>query len=105
MPLVPLRRLNEAEIAASVKRAEAALAPDVVRIRYSFEDDWTGEPSIFFRIVLTDEAFHKPRLSDTVRRISETIRKEVDPEQFGLQSYFNFRIVSGVAERPDPAWA
>jgi len=76
-----------------------------VRIRYSFDDDWVGEPSIFFRVVLTDKAFNKPRLGDTVWRVSETIRKEVDPEQFGLHSYFNYGIVSELAERPDPAWA
>jgi hypothetical protein len=103
--IIPLKRLNEAEIAASVKRAEAALTPDVVRIRYSFEDDWVGEPSIFFRVVFTDEAFHKPRLIDMIERARGTIRKEVDPEQFGLHSYFNYGIVSELAERPDPAWA
>lgn len=98
-------RVNEAQIAAGVQRAQAALAPDVVRIRYSFADDWTGDPSIFFRIVLTDEAFHRARLSEAVERVIDTVRTEVDPDQFGLHSYFNFRIVSELAERPEPSWA
>jgi hypothetical protein len=51
--------VNQAQIASSVKRAEAALAPDVVRIRYSFGNDWTGDPSIFFRIVLSDDSSRK----------------------------------------------
>jgi len=98
-------RVNEAQIAAGVQRALAALAPDVVRIRYSFADDWTGDPSIFFRIVLTDEAFHRGRLSEMVERVIDTVRNEVDPDQFGLHSYFNYRIPSELAERPEPSWA
>jgi len=98
-------RVNEAQIAASVQRAQAALAPDVVRIRYSFADDWTGDPSIFFRVVLTDEAFHRGRPSEMAERVSTTVRSEVDPDQFGLHSYFNYRIVSELAERPEPSWA
>ena len=47
--------VNRQQIEASVRRAEQALAETVVRIRHEFKDDWTGDPSIFFYIVLTDE--------------------------------------------------
>ncbi|MBZ5624349.1 MAG: hypothetical protein LAQ69_37485 [Acidobacteriia bacterium] len=42
MPNVPRAWVNEELIAEGLRRAERALAPDVVRIRYSFEDDWTA---------------------------------------------------------------
>jgi hypothetical protein len=49
---------------------------------------------------LTDEAFRKARPSDTAERVGETIRKEVDAEKYGLHFYFNFGIVSELAEYP-----
>jgi hypothetical protein len=98
-------RVNEAQIAAGVERALATLAPDVVRIRYSFADDWAGDPSIFFRIVLSDDASRKARLGKTAERVEGAISKEVDPEEFGLHSYFNYRLVSELAEVPEPSWA
>ncbi len=82
-----------------------ALAPDVVRIRYSVGSDWTGDPSIFFRIVLSDDASRNAQLSETAERVALTIRNEVDVEQLGLHSYFNFRTLSEQAELQEPAWA
>ena len=104
--MVPSGWVNQAQIASGVKRAEAALAPDVVRIRYSFANDWTGDPSIFFRIVLSDDvASRTGQLGETAERVSQTIRNEVDAEQLGLHSYFNFRGLSEQAELQEPAWA
>lgn len=103
--MVPLGRVNQAQIASAVKSAEAALAPDVVRIRYSFGTDWTGDPSIFFRVVLSDDASRKTQLSETAQRVALTILNEVDAEQLGLHSYFNFRSLSEQAQLKEPAWA
>ena len=97
---------NKAQIDAAVKRAEETLAPDVVRIRYSFDEDWTGDPSIFFRVVLSDEAASQiSKLGEIVRRIEEGIRKEVDAEQYGLLDYFSYRSQAEEAELKEPAWA
>jgi hypothetical protein len=38
-------------------------------------------------------------------RVALTIRNEVDAEQLGLHSYFNFRSQSEQAELKEPAWA
>ena len=32
------------------------LAPDVVRIRMNVTRDWTDDPAIYFRVILSDEA-------------------------------------------------
>jgi hypothetical protein len=105
VPTVPSGWVNQAQIASGVKKAEATLAPDVVRIRYSFGSDWTGDPSIFFRIVLSDDASRKTQLSETAQRVALTILNEVDTEQLGLHCYFNFRSLSEQAELREPAWA
>ena len=103
--MVPSGRVNQAQIASGVKRAEATLAPDVVRIRYSFANDWTGDPSIFFRIVLSDDASRKTQLGETAQRVTLTILNELDSEQLDLHCYFNFRTLSEQAELKEPALA
>jgi hypothetical protein len=105
MPTVPSASVSQAQIASGVKRAETVLAPDVVRIRYSLGSDWTGDHSIFFRIVLSDDASRKAQLSETAQRVALTILNEVDADQLGLHSYFNFRSLSEQAEIKEPAWA
>ena len=48
--------IDEGKIPAGVELARQALAPDVVRIRFNVGEDWTGDPALFFRVVLTDKA-------------------------------------------------
>ncbi len=103
--MFPPSWVNEAEIASGVKRAEAVLAPDVVRIRYSLADDWTGDPSIFYRVLLSDEvASREEELGETAQRVREAVWNEVDAEQYGRHDYFNFRSLSEQAELKDPKW-
>jgi hypothetical protein len=103
--IVPRGVVHRAQLADAVQRAEAALRPDVVRIRYSLDEDWSGTEALFFRIVLTDKASRQDRLRDVARRVSDTITKEVQPGDFGLQAYFNFRSQSEEEGLKEPAWA
>ena len=93
------------EIDNGVKAAVEALAPDVVRIRYDITEDWIGAPSIFFRIVLRDEALMNADQRELSQRISHRILSEVHPDDLGLQAYFNFRSASEQAQLKEPAWA
>jgi hypothetical protein len=97
--------VNHQEVDAAVERAATALANTVVRIRYDFGSDWTGDPSIFFRIVLTDEAAKNPNLSVIANVISHILTREVKPEEHGLHSYFNFRSAAEQAHLKEPTWA
>jgi hypothetical protein len=103
MARVPTGFVNQ--IDSGVQKAERALAPAVVRIRYSLDSDWTGDPSIFFRIVLSDEASGKAQLSEIAHRVALAILNEVKPEELGLHSYFNFRSLSEQEQLKEPAWA
>lgn len=105
MPYVPTGFVNQQDIAAGVQRAVHALAPTVVRIRYDIGSDWTGDPSIFFRIVLTDEAAKEAQLNAIANEIAVTLMREVKAEEQGLRSYFNFRSASELADLKEPAWA
>src|SRR6266852_4690807 len=82
---------KQAEIDAAVAAVVSELAPDVVRIRYNIGEDHTGDPSIFFRIVLSDNATTPRRFRKTTRDVEARLEERVDPDQFGLFPYFNFR--------------
>ncbi|HUI55579.1 MAG TPA: hypothetical protein VLY04_11435 [Bryobacteraceae bacterium] len=56
MPIVPRALVDQNRIRAAVQNAERALAPDVIRIMYSFAEDVQGNISLFFRIVISDQA-------------------------------------------------
>ena len=97
--------MNRQQIEEGVQRAAQALAETVVRIRYEFRDDWTGDPSIFFYIVLTDEAAKRAQLLERTYAIRSVLWREVKPDEQGLNSYFNFRSLAEQNEFNDPPWA
>jgi hypothetical protein len=104
VPIVPNGYVNQTEIESGIERAAQALAPDVVRIRYSFGDDWTGDPSVFFKIVLSDDASQWKNLGKVADRVEQTLRNEINLEELGLHFYFNFRSLSETAQLREAAW-
>jgi len=96
--------VDHAKVKAGVKRAERALAPDVVRIMYSFTVDWTGEQSLFFRVLISDRASAPHRLRETTQRITARVLQEIKAEELGLQTYFNFRSKSEQEQLREPFW-
>jgi hypothetical protein len=104
MPMVQHGLVDQAKIKAAVQRAQRALKPDVVRIMYSFTVDWTGEQSLFFRVLLSDKASAPHRLRETTQRIIARIQDETKAEELGLQTYFNFRSKSEQEKLREPFW-
>src|SRR6266700_3222843 len=96
--------VNHKQIKAALARAERKLAPDVLRIRYSMEEDWMGIPSVFFRVLLRNEASRGSRLREIVLRAQEVVTNEVKPRQFAERSYFDWRNASEQAELKEEAW-
>jgi len=87
------------EIHAEVRRAIAvamvALAPDVVRVTYTIGEDWHGDPAIYFRMVLADQATEGARLLQSINRVQDRLQGELQPyEKWGLWPYFNCRSQS-----------
>ncbi len=106
MPMLPAGVLRQNELNKEVEKCVAKLpADEVVRVRYSLGEDWSGDAAIYFRIVLTDEASREERLGDVAHRIEEMIDREVQPYQnWGLLAYFSFRSASEQAGRHEPEW-
>ena len=96
--------IDQGKIKAGVQRAERALAPDVIRIMYSYGADVTGEQSLFFRIVISDQAAAPTRLRETTQRIIAKVMAEIKSQELGLETYFNFRSRSEQAALQDSSW-
>lgn len=92
--MVPRGLVDQSKVKAGVQRAERALKPDVVRILYSYEEDWSGDLSLFFRVLLSDAASVPEKLRQTTRKIQTRILTEIKGDQLGLQTYFSFRSKS-----------
>ena len=105
MPLVPHGYVDPAQLAVEVERVRLRLGPEVVRVRHSVGEDTSGEPSVFFRIVLTDWASREETLADVTGQIATLLFDELRPyENWGLFPYFSFRSQSEQAMRNDLAW-
>jgi hypothetical protein len=106
MAIVPAGLVREKELAKSVSRATRKLGNRIVRLNYSLGEDWAGEPSVFFRIVIPDAAAQEDKLVDVTTGIRSVVDGIVRPyENWGLLSYFNFRSKSEHESRNDPEWA
>lgn len=97
--------VNHKKMQAALARAERKLGPDVERIRYSIDEDWTGDRSVFFNVVLSDEASIESRLRESAQRTERVVLKEVDPSQYGLRDYFAYRSASEQAGLKEKSWA
>jgi hypothetical protein len=75
-----------------------ALAPypsGVVNLHYTVDDDWSGDPAIFFYVTLSDDAARREVLHTNARRVEDLIRQHLAPiGQWGLIPYFYFRSQS-----------
>jgi hypothetical protein len=87
-----------------VDQVAATLAPDVVRIKITPDEDWDGDPANYFRVILSDDVFRSGRLGEVTTRVRETFDKI-----FGLWAsdripYFRFRSESDQAKLRQASW-
>jgi hypothetical protein len=104
MAVIPTGFINQEQLANEVERAKKRLGPEVVRLKHSVGPNTSDEPSIYFRIVLTDSASREETLADVTGQISWVLFNELHPyENWGLRPYFSFRSQSEQANLNDPA--
>ena len=102
---VPTGYVNQAQLGEIIAEAAQHLGPEVVHVAYRLAPDSTGEPSLFFRILLADAYVGEDTIADLTRRIKTALFDAVRPvENWGLQPYFNFRSKSEQDRRLDPDW-
>ena len=102
--IVPAAIVQRDRIEAAVRAVEAALRPDIVRIRYEIGEDWSGQWAIFFRVVLSDHAA-KHRLRGLATSVESRLAERLDFEALGVFPYHNFRSVSEQEALREEAWA
>lgn len=103
VPHIQNERLGE-RITNGLRKIEQSLYPDVVRIRCSLGDDWSGDPAIFFRIVLSDRASQRESLAEFTGYIAGRIFDDLELAQLDYAPYFNFRTESEQKRLQDPEW-
>jgi hypothetical protein len=105
MAIVPAPLVHGTQLANKITKVIRKLGNEVVRVNYSLGSDSTGEPAIFFRVVLTDAASREDKLAEVTGRIARILFDEVRPyENWGLLPYFSFRSKSEQKARNDPEW-
>jgi hypothetical protein len=86
-----------------VDQIARTLAPDVVRIRLNVWHDWSGDPAIYFRSVLSDEAARE-RLAEVAERVRQELRARLGLDDLEHISYFRFRTQSEQAVLKEKSW-
>jgi hypothetical protein len=98
MPYLPRGVAQPTELIKDLN-ALAPFPPGVVNLRYTVDNDWSGDPAIFFWITLADEAARPAMLPETARGIKNFVTHKLDPVgKWGLIPYFNFRSRSEQAK-------
>ena len=101
---VPIAFVNQTQLSTAVTQAVQTLGREVVRLRHTIGEDTSGDPAIFFRIVLADWAVDEETLADVAGKISTTLINELRPyENWGLLPYFSFR--SNSEQSGEREWA
>lgn len=91
--------IRQSQFKAEVERIAQRLAPQVVTIIPTLGNDWSGEPAVFFMVILTDASSGRDQLLDVSNEVSEAVVRKVQPlERWGVLPYFNFRSQSEQAE-------
>src|SRR5262245_40625041 len=92
------------EFEEKVQETAKKFPEDVVRIRYSFDEDWSGDPAIYFRIVLSDDASKRERLWESSEGVRKALLQDLQLNESDYLSYFNFRSKSEEDKLKEPDW-
>src|SRR5271165_897633 len=102
MPVVPNGFVHLGQLDEEIQKAIRKLGPEVINVTYQLRPDSTGEPAIFFRIVLADAAVREGVITETTGRIFTTLIDEIRPiENWGRHPFFNYRSQSEQQRRND----
>ena len=82
------------------------LSEDVVDVRFNQGEDWSGDPSLFFRVILRDKV--TPPIGDVLTKLIGYIQGNVSValalEEHTEFCYFNFRLESENISVPFDRW-
>ena len=61
------------DLEQQVQEIEKKFPEEVLGIRYSVSHDWTGDPAIFFRVLLTDAASRREVIGEIAQRVKRVL--------------------------------
>jgi hypothetical protein len=99
---VPRAFVHQRQFKTAIARAAKRVVPDVVSIVPTLGNDWSGEPAVFFMVILSDAASKREQLLSVTDRVSKTI---VTFGGVGRPSVFQFRSQSEQAKLNEPTLA
>lgn len=95
------------DFAQRVDEVAKKFPSEVVRIRHSFSRDWDGDPAIYFRIVVTNDAEQRYPLPKLTHRIRDALTKDLalyESEYSVYIPYFSYRTQADQDRLKDPEW-
>ena len=80
---------------SELKSIEHLVPEGIVKFRYSFDDDWSGDPGLYFWVMLTDEAAEKRNVHRVATAFETLIDKRIEPHwRWGLLPYYRYRSLT-----------
>jgi hypothetical protein len=73
---------------AQVDEIAHELAPAVVRIRLEVGQDWSEDPAVYFRVILSDEASQQERLAGATKMIRVRLSEALQLSELDRIAYF-----------------
>jgi len=87
--------VKRAQFEAAVAKVARRLGPDIISVTPTLDNDWSGEPAVFFLVILSDAASKRDQLLNVTTRVSDAIDRELQPlEKWGVLPYFNYNSES-----------
>ena len=92
MPTISRGFVNQSELADEVAQVAKTLERrDVRDVRFTIGNDFTGDPAVFFRVLLTRHGSQESRLGAVTGAITNALFDKIQPyNRWGLQGYVNF---------------
>jgi len=79
------------------------LHEDVIGINYHFGYDWSGDPAIFFRVLLRDHV-SGPSSGKVTQRITDELMDGLQLRELEEIAYFRFRTQRDQDRLQEPEW-
>jgi hypothetical protein len=89
--------VQQGEIRERVKKLQELFAndPDVARIDYRLAGDWSGDNSVFIKVVLRQKTPSDATITRLNEQIADALRTVVRSQELDLYSYYNFASEPG----------
>ena len=103
MPITRLSPEQLKEFDRMVQQTAMKFPGEVIRIRYSFGDDWY-DPAIFFRILLADDTRRDDQFVNITKRVEDALHDGLGPAASEYWPFVTIRTKAEQDKLQDPEW-